>query len=93
VAFAGTPIKHICSKLIDSVWKPLTKDEIRDLIDGLEIRNTKYMVDNNLTSRNTVSRLSQLNILINGLVTDGIETNSFTSLLDNLIRQKPNFFF
>jgi hypothetical protein len=89
--FQRSSVHLFCSKLVESVRKPLTKEEISFLIEGLDSRKDAFLIANGGISKKHL-KLSELNIVIKGIVFEDSRTNRFTSLLENLVKEKPHIF-
>ena len=87
-----TRVVHLYSKLIDLTRKPLTKDEIHFIIDGLQSR-TNRLLDLTILPANSSKGyvFKDLFKSFNELITEGdtgLESYEFTRLLENFIKEK-----
>jgi translation initiation factor RLI1 len=65
--FNGTSVDSLCSKLKDLIWKPLTKQDYIELVNGLGSRKKKALIEHRKSTGITsdVYDLKSINLKLN----------------------------
>ena len=96
VNLTKTSLSTLYNKISDLIRKPLTKDQITFLINGLESRKNNLLEYRKNTGNNSeFCLLSDLFFSRNRIILEkdaGLVEYEFTGLLENLRKQKPNLF-
>lgn len=95
--FNGTSVDSLCSKLKDLIREPLTKQDLRELVHGLDSRK-QVVIEHRKSIGNTSNvydlKYINLNLYSGVIIEQGNDKpwNKFTFLLENLTKEKPEFF-